>query len=198
MLVHDDVLGRELALSLLADVSSRLEQLRPAGIGPGAARQRDEQLRGDEIVWLDPPGGDHPPGPIWHLFSEIQQQLNEKAWLGIESFEVQLARYSRKGARYVRHRDAFDRPENRRVATAVYYLNPEWQPRHGGCLRVFEPDGPRDLEPLFDRLVIFLSDRVEHEVLPVESPRWAITAWFLRRGILPLDPDPHLTPPRAA
>jgi SM-20-related protein len=38
-----------------------------------------------------------------------------------------------------------------------------------------------DIEPCLDRLIAFLSHRLEHEVLPVHSPRLAITAWFYGR-----------------
>jgi len=43
---------------------------------------------------------------------------------------------------------------------------------------VWLPDGPRDIEPVGGRLVVFLSDRVEHEVLPTSATRRAATAWF--------------------
>ena len=39
------------------------------------------------------------------------------------------------------------------------------------------------VDPELDRLIVFLSERVEHEVLPARTPRRAVTAWF--RG-----PDP--------
>jgi SM-20-related protein len=36
-----------------------------------------------------------------------------------------------------------------------------------------------------DRLLVFLSERVEHEVLLTRGPRRAVTAWF--RALDPLD-----------
>jgi SM-20-related protein len=41
-----------------------------------------------------------------------------------------------------------------------------------------------DVAPLLDRLLVFLSERVEHEVLPMRAPRWAVTAWFRPRDAL--------------
>lgn len=35
-----------------------------------------------------------------------------------------------------------------------------------------------DVEPLGDRLVVFQSRLLEHEVLPVYAPRYALTVWF--------------------
>ena len=88
-----------------------------------------------------------------------------------------MARYTDDGARYVRHRDAFPGQGNRRL-TAICYLNPDWRPEHGGMLRLHLDTGPLDVEPTLDRLVVFLSERVEHEVLPSRALRLAATAWF--------------------
>jgi len=38
------------------------------------------------------------------------------------------------------------------------------------------------VEPTLDRLVVFLSERIEHEVLPSQAPRLALTAWFYGRS----------------
>ncbi|XP_026803053.1 egl nine homolog 1 isoform X2 [Pangasianodon hypophthalmus] len=52
---------------------------------------------------------------------------------------------------------------------------------HGGILRIF-PDGKAqfaDIEPLFDRLLFFWSDRRNpHEVQPAYATRYAITVWY--------------------
>jgi SM-20-related protein len=96
---------------------------------------------------------------------------------------VQLARYPGGGARYERHRDAFSGGPSRRL-TAIYYLNDGWSPADGGALRIHADDGAVDLAPTIDRLVVFLSERLEHEVLPAFAPRLAITAWY--RGAEPL------------
>merc|ERR1711963_786175 len=105
-----------------------------------------------------------------------------------------VARYA-KGARYARHLDA--NPEKlagERRLTSVYYLNPDWNISKGGFLRIHLPDevgktlpavkqesdGGRffDIEPVSDRLVLFASGWLEHEVLPTSEERLAITTWF--------------------
>ncbi|XP_007551559.1 PREDICTED: egl nine homolog 1 isoform X2 [Poecilia mexicana] len=52
---------------------------------------------------------------------------------------------------------------------------------HGGLLRIF-PEGKAqfaDIEPKFDRLLLFWSDRRNpHEVQPAFSTRYAITVWY--------------------
>jgi hypothetical protein len=146
---------------------------------------------------------------------------------------VQLAYYPGDGRRYVRHRDAFPpSPEAKakkredgdgegeatRCLTIICYLNPHWQPEHGGRLRLFLPAGdPKaaepapgreadaeadaeaapspspcwEVDPQLGRVVVFRSDVVEHEVLPAWAPRFALTCWFYGR------PRHTTTPPRA-
>ena len=58
-----------------------------------------------------------------------------------------MACYPGEGARYVRHLDAFEGGTNRRL-TCLYYMNKNWQPEHGGQLRLYLPD-PSD--PTGDR-----------------------------------------------
>ncbi|KAM9366030.1 egl nine homolog 1 isoform 2-T2 [Pholidichthys leucotaenia] len=52
---------------------------------------------------------------------------------------------------------------------------------HGGLLRIF-PEGMAqcaDIEPIFDRLLLFWSDRRNpHEVQPAFATRYAITVWY--------------------
>jgi hypothetical protein len=103
------------------------------------------------------------------------------------------------GARYVRHLDAFkaDGGGSTRRMTAIYYVNPAWREEDGGHLRLYlgRPDaasssrcvdssssvaGDRywDVAPLGDRLLVFHSEHVEHEVLPSFAHRYAITMWM--------------------
>ena len=85
-----------------------------------------------------------------------------------------LAVYPGNGAAYGRHLDSTGgRRGNGRVLTLVLYLNPFWQPAHGGCLRLLEEladeSGP-EIEPLHGRLVGFLcEDQNPHEPGTIES-----------------------------
>lgn len=157
--------------------------LRPAHIGRGAERRLDPEVRGDWLGWLDPEASAPALRALWPRFEALRQALNEAAWLGLRGFELQGAVYP-PGARYGRHLDAFT-GQRSRAATAITYLNPAWEPAHGGLLRVFEPSGTRELAPLGGRLVVFLADRLPHEVLPGSVDRWALTAWFRGREDLP-------------
>jgi len=112
---------------------------------------------------------------------------------------VQLACYP-AGARYSKHYDgtplaedggsADDDGGNRRLVTAILYLNPDWSPDDGGRLRAYPPSGgkraapfsaPIEIEPVAGRLVVFMAREVEHEVLLSRGlPRMALTQWIFR------------------
>ena len=62
--------------------------------------------------------------------------------------------------------------------TAIFYPNPDWRPEHGGLLRLYLKEGTVEVAPSLDRLVVFLSEQLEHEVLPTHAPRLALTAWY--------------------
>ena len=50
--------------------------------------------------------------------------------------EAMLTIYPATGARYRRHVDNPDGTKSSRKLTVICYLNPEWQPGHGGELQV--------------------------------------------------------------
>jgi len=179
--VRDAFLGQEQARAIHSEARERAQAgtLKPAGIRRGADRTEDTSVRGDFIGWVTPEAG-LALGSLWEAFSELGEALSAGAYLGLGRFDLQLAHYPGGGARYVRHRDAFPGQSNRRV-TAIYYANPDWQPEHGGMLRLYLEDGTLDVAPTLDRLVVFLSERLEHEVLPAHAPRLALTAWYYGR-----------------
>jgi SM-20-related protein len=178
--LRDRFLGEASALALREAVEALREGGRflPAGLSRGGAYRIDPAVRGDAITWLAPelPGLED----LFSSFTALRDGLNEAAYLGLDRFDVQAAFYPGEGAHYARHRDAFPGQGNRRL-TAICYLNPAWRPEHGGALRLFLDTGPLDVAPVLDRLVVFLSERVEHEVLPAYAPRLAATAWFYGR-----------------
>ncbi|EWM20493.1 prolyl 4-hydroxylase [Nannochloropsis gaditana] len=114
------------------------------------------------------------------------------------------------GSHFLRHTDN-NNGDSRKV-TLVYYLNPEWPSGNGGQLRLYprsgaygqeeglkntsggegtEADGGEeghvDVWPEGDTLVMFLSEELEHEVLPNWSEeekdhRWTYTLWLVEEG----------------
>ena len=175
--IRDHVLGQDMARQIAVDVQVFAGELQPARMGHGAARWLDVTERGDELMWIDPATAPASLHCLRDRLEALRLHLNRDAYLGLRRFDLQLAQYRLHGARYARHADAF-RVQTRRRLTAIYYVNPRWIPAHGGVLRLYTPDGPRDVEPLLDRMVLFLSEQVEHEVLPSFALRTALTAWF--------------------
>ena len=178
--VFDGMLGPAIAAGVRAEALARLAagDLRRAGVGREAAVL--VQTRGDFITWVDPEQPSPAFAPVVGLFLAMMQALNQAAYLGARSLELQLAVYER-GFGYARHRDSLAGTDSRR-ATVLYYAN-DWQPGDGGELELVEDGGVRLIEPLADRLVVFRSDVVEHAVLPVaRGPRVALSGWLRRDG----------------
>jgi SM-20-related protein len=175
-LVRDGLLGDVSAQAAVCASIAHVTALRLATVG--RSRRLDPSIRTDAIGWID---DDVDPrfSPLLALFEVLRGELNERAYLGLTQTEVQLGHYG-VGGTYARHRDAFAGGPGR-VITAIWYANPGWQVAHGGCLRVWDPD-QRAVEPLLDRLIVFRSDTVSHEVELCHSERFAITAWYRPRG----------------
>ncbi|QXH51790.1 2OG-Fe(II) oxygenase [Pseudomonas fakonensis] len=155
-------------------------ELNPAGVGRGAAQEVREAIRGDQIQWLDP-GESAPCDQYLGAMDSLRQAINQGLFLGLEDFECHFALYP-PGAFYRRHLDRF-RDDDRRMVSAVYYLNENWQPADGGQLRMFlAGEQVHDVQPVAGTLVVFLSGDVPHEVLAAGRERLSLTGWFRRRG----------------
>jgi SM-20-related protein len=165
---------REEALALQRD-----GRLLPAGTGHGGGR-RDAGLRGDATAWIDPLQCGAATAQWWAAMEALRMPLNRRLLLGMESLEAHFACYP-PGAGYARHRDRFI-DDDARVLSLACYLNPDWPDAAGGALRLHLPGGARDIAPRTGFVVLFLSDEVEHEVLPATRDRWSIAGWFRRRA----------------
>lgn len=173
--------GEAEALAARAEALAQVEAgaLRPAAIRRGADRKVDTAVRGDFTTWVTLESAPA-LGRLWQDYARLGQALSAEAYMGLGHFDVQLAWYPGRGEGYARHLDAFPGRSNRRV-TALYYLNPGWGPAHGGALRLYTEAGPVEVAPVLDTLVVFLSERLAHEVCAAHAPRLALTAWFYGR-----------------
>jgi SM-20-related protein len=156
----------------------------PAAVGRGEGQLVHEGIRGDHILWLEP--GQSAASDLYlQLMDGLRQQLNRELYLGLEEFECHFAVYP-PGAFYKTHLDRF-RDDDSRCVTAVFYLNPDWQPEHGGALRLYLGEAAsQDVAPLAGTLAVFMSGDFPHEVLPTAADRLSVTGWFRRRAALPL------------
>ncbi|WP_233614232.1 2OG-Fe(II) oxygenase [Corallococcus sp. AB032C] len=173
--VWDGFLGQDRALAVRAAALARVEagSLKPAGIQRGSDHALDTSVRGDHIEWMLP-GAAPELEALWLRIQQLGDAVSASAYLGLGRFDVQLACYTAGGAHYARHRDAFPGQANRRL-TAIWYANADWRPEHGGMLRLFPEEASTGaamevVAPVLDRLVVFLSERLAHEVLPAHAP----------------------------
>lgn len=151
----------------------------PARIGGHGAEQRRDDIRGDFTCWLREP---LLPAErlLWQRLEALRLELNRDAYLGLFELELHYARYP-PGAAYGRHVDQAQ-GSAQRTLSLVLYLNHAWQAADGGVLRIHGASGDFvDVEPIFGRLVCFLTRGREHEVLQARSERLSISGWFRGR-----------------
>ncbi|OOG80645.1 2OG-Fe(II) oxygenase [Pseudomonas sp. A25(2017)] len=175
-------LPEALTRALAAECRQRAAEgeLAPAAVGRGPFSEIREGIRGDHIQWIEAGQAqacDHYLG----LMDSLREAMNRGLFLGLEDFESHFALYP-PGAFYLKHVDRF-RDDDRRMVSAVLYLNDDWLPEHGGQLRMYLDENlEQDVVPIGGCLVVFLSGDIPHEVLPATRDRLSLTGWFRRRG----------------
>ncbi len=167
----------------LADLAFESDTLRENGsfhsAGMGLAHQLDRRERQDEIHWLEPNALSVPQAALWARLELLRQEVDASLFLGLWSLEGHYSFYA-PGGFYHRHRDSF-RNESARTLSIVIYLNGPWLLEDGGVLRLFPKGEPVDVIPTGGTLVCFLSNELEHEVLPSIRVRKSFAGWFSRR-----------------
>ena len=155
--------------------------LRPARVGRAGHEKLMPEVRGDFISWLSLPERDAEQRLMTRL-DELRAALNRALMTGLEDFQGHFALYP-SGATYARHFDRLVGSDIRAISVALY-LNEDWAEDDGGQLRIYTGgSASEDVLPLGGRLVAFLSDRFEHEVLPAQRERLSFTGWFRRRPL---------------
>ncbi|XP_074079114.1 egl nine homolog 1 [Macrotis lagotis] len=182
--VVDDFLGKETGQQIGEEVRA-LHDTGKFTDGQLVSQKSDssKDIRGDKITWIE---GKEPGcetiGRLMSSMDDLIRHCNGK--LGNYKIngrtKAMVACYPGNGTGYVRH---VDNPNgDGRCVTCIYYLNKDWDAKvSGGILRIF-PEGKAqfaDIEPKFDRLLFFWSDRRNpHEVQPAFATRYAITVWY--------------------
>lgn len=165
------------AEQLLARVNSLHDQaFHPAGIGRQGDYQKNRVIRGDSIHWLT--AGDVSELQYLAWMEGLRVALNQRLFLGLFDYECHFARYA-PGRFYRKHVDAF-RGRSNRVLSTVFYLNPGWQPSDGGQLLIYDESDEVEaaVDPVMGTLVVFLSEKVPHEVVPAARLRHSVAGWF--------------------
>ncbi|HEV8644560.1 MAG TPA: 2OG-Fe(II) oxygenase [Burkholderiales bacterium] len=158
--------------------------LRAAAIGSGTRRQTRSEIRTDEIRWLEEADATAAQRHCLAQFDLLRLALNRELQLGLFEFECHFSRYA-PGAFYRKHLDQF-RGDRRRRLSCVLYLNENWAREDAGELRLHLDAGEtgkfEDVLPGGGTLVLFLSERFAHEVLPGKRERLSLAGWFRTRG----------------
>jgi len=175
----------------------RMGLMQSASTGKNSSAHILSALRGDFTHWLDTtiskPSSNQIDSMIYIKFMEsLRQLLNQTLFLGLFDFETHYAIYP-AGTGYSKHLDQFQQNNlmqaniSARKISSILYLNQNWKTHDGGQLRLYleaehlEAKKNIDIEPISGRLVIFLSDRFWHEVLPAKRERISLTGWFRLR-----------------
>jgi len=186
-IVLEQAISNELLLSLLRHFDQLGDSaFKRAGIGRQANFQLQESVRLDEIYWLDEenPYGKEVITPFLVWMESLRCGINQRLYLGLFDYESHFASYE-AGAFYKKHVDTFidtkRQGQPKRIVSTVLYLNQNWGIEDGGELVLYAEDGNHILQkilPQFGRLIIFLSEKFPHEVLPATRERKSIAGWF--------------------
>lgn len=156
---------------------SYADRMRRAGIGAQQDFQLNKSIRGDSIFWLDPASTSEVIQEFFKMIEELKSDLNRNFFLSLSGYEFHFAHYP-PGTFYKRHSDQF-RERNNRLITVIFYFNDNWKQTDGGELKIFLEDEEKLVAPLGNRMLIFRSELIEHEVLKTNMDRYSLTGWML-------------------
>lgn len=173
--IIDDALDLALAKRLVElakiDVGFKL-----GGIAGGTKKKVDRSRRRNKIRWID--AKNKYEAEYLSFTNDLSEYLNRSLFLGLKYYESHFAIYE-EGDFYEKHFDAFKNSKNR-ILTTVYYLNQDWKEENGGELVIYDANDNflTRVIPRLNTLVLFLSDKFPHEVLPAKVKRYSIAGWY--------------------
>ncbi len=174
-IIIENALNTDLPKKLLNYIQNQ-DDFKRAGISSSNKLHLDNTRRRDSIKWLDE---DNNAQTDFLAFSGgLQEYLNRSLYLGLSYYEAHFAIYE-EGDFYEKHLDSFKNSKNR-VVTTVYYLNEGFEQCDGGELIIYNENDKEIIRiiPKANTLVVFMSERFPHEVLPAKSLRHSIAGWF--------------------
>jgi len=189
--VMDNFLTTSTTLALADEITALYNNasMRHAGTGKTLVTL-DNQLRDDLIYWLNELDASKAQCVYFKKMEVLRLALNQHLFLGLFALESHMALYP-IGSFYKKHIDRFKVSQTKsndravRQISCILYLNQNWLEEYGGHLRLyFNADNEiahLDISPVGGRLVMFMSDTFEHEVLPATRARMSLTAWFITR-----------------
>ncbi len=149
-------------------------QFKQAAIGKGFKKQKTNEVRGDNIFWINEENSRDFPW-IHLIYDGLMQIAKKNFYLPIKRFESHLAVYD-KGSFYLRHQDLHSEKPGRLVSCVIYLTTCE--SGQGGDLVLYDEElRPIKIRPEKGRIVVFDSS-IEHEVLKTDVERWSLTGWL--------------------
>lgn len=168
------LLAQDLRISLLALNRDNFIQ---AGIGRGAAKVQNHDIRKDKISWIEDDCPSHHQWLAWT--TGLLKHINLELFMGLNSFESHFATYQ-SGDYYGKHMDSFKGAHNRKLSI-VLYLNNDWLKIDAGeiCLFTGKDHLIKTLiAPKMGTIAVFLSEEIPHEVLLTTKERFSIAGWY--------------------
>jgi len=151
-----------------------------AGVGKNFDYQKNAEIRGDVIRWIDHETDDPGEKSFLSGVNEFISHLNATCYTGINGYEFHYAYYE-SGSFYKRHLDRFKNDRGRQFSF-VLYLNEGWQEENNGRLSLYLENEEVNIYPTEGKVVFFRSDQTEHEVNPSSGrPRLSIAGWLKRQ-----------------
>lgn len=151
-----------------------------ARIGNQAKTARNQDIRRDNICWLDEESDNAAILAYLSSMRDISSALNRQLYLGLVHFESHFALYS-PGSFYTKHIDQFNNKQDRKISSVVY-LNSNWEASFGGELILYDKQDKvlKRILPVSNRLVCFDSS-LPHEVKTTTETRLSIAGWMKTR-----------------
>lgn len=161
------------------------EQFKKAAIGNRTNEMIERAIRGDFIHWIDESDKNEAEFLFFDKLNELITYLNKTCFLGILQKEFHYAIYP-KGTFYKRHLDTFQNDDRRKLSFVFYLNDASWKPENGGDLVLYLNEKgietKKNIYPFPGRVVIFESQEIEHEVMPIlKGERYSITGWMKTR-----------------
>lgn len=180
--IIDDFLSQELLIQLSSFFDKKIieNDLEKAGIGALGNHKIIESIRGDYVYWLN----EDRDLELVKLFNQLNEMiciLKRYCFLSISDLECHLAYYP-KGLFYKKHVDQFKERNNRIISFALY-LNQDWKEEHEGQLVIYKDGLEHKINPIKNRIVLFKSADLVHEVLLTNQPRYSVTGWMLNNPV---------------
>lgn len=183
--IMDDYLSSSNMAALATIVKEKWFSGQMVSAKTGKAALKNQTIRGDFIAWLDENDSQPAVQAYFRQMELLRLMLNMQLLMNVQSLEAHVAAYP-VGSVYQKHLDQFNNGATphleQRQLSASLYLNPNWQAHHGGALMLHLAENTHiDILPKSGRIVLFLSAKFWHEVLPATRERLSLTGWFRTR-----------------